>query len=221
MPKLNTKPGRFREPDAGFWLCYNAGMGKPFKPPNPATRIVKFVQTGPQAMLWRLQDDWHLRNYGASRRKHSEVTTQLHVGGQHSRKGYKRLLKRGITAIVNMREEKYSDELKGIGGERHLHLPTIDHTPPSIEDMERGVNFIAREIEEYRGKVYIHCRAGIGRAPSMAAAYLISTGMTRKEALKTIERARPFISLNQNQKRVLDQFEAYWRARIRQPSCQS
>ena len=27
----------------------------------------------------------------------------------------KRLLKRGITAIVNMREEKYSDEKKGIG----------------------------------------------------------------------------------------------------------
>ncbi|MCY3915485.1 MAG: dual specificity protein phosphatase [Chloroflexi bacterium] len=163
----------------------------------------------------------HRRTYGASRRKHSEITPQLHVGGQHRRKGYKRLLKRGITAIVNMREEKYSDEKKGIGGERHLHLPTIDHTPPSIEDLMRGVDFIRREIEQYHGKVYIHCRAGCGRAPSMAAAYLISTGMSRKEALKFIKKARPFISLNKIQKRVLDDFAAAWADRLNQGSCQS
>ncbi len=186
-------------------------MSKKFKPPNLGKRIVKFIRTGPHKIRLRLEEDLHRRTYGVSRRKHSEITPQLHVGGQHRRKGYKRLLKRGITAIVNMREEEYSDKDKGIGGQRHLHLPTIDHTPPSIEDLMRGVSFITREIEEYRGKVYIHCRAGCGRAPSMAAAYLISTGMTRKEALKFIKKARPFISLNKNQKRVLDQFEAYWR----------
>lgn len=196
-------------------------MSKKFKPPNPGKRIVKFIQTGPYAIRLRLEDDLHRRTYGASRRKHSEITPQLHVGGQHRRKGYKRLLKRGITAIVNMREEKYSDEKKGIGGERHLHLPTIDHTPPSIEDLMRGVDFIRREIEQYHGKVYIHCRAGCGRAPSMAAAYLISTGMSRKEALKFIKKARPFISLNKIQKRVLDDFAAAWADRLNQGSCQS
>ena len=190
-------------------------MSRKFKPPNLGKRIVKFVRTGPRAIRLRLEDDLHRRTYGASRQKHSEITPQLHVGGQHRRKGYRRLLKRGITAIVNMREAKYSDEKKGIGGERHLHLPTIDHTPPSLKDLRRGVAFIAEEIEVHGGKVYIHCRAGCGRAPSMAAAYLISTGMSRKEALKFIKKKRPFISLNKNQRRVLDEFEAIWRAERR------
>ncbi len=186
-------------------------MSKKFKPPNPGKRIVKFIETGPYAIRLRIEDDLHRRAKGVSRRKLSEITPQLHVGGQHNGKGYDRLLHRGITAIVNMREEEYSDKDKGIGGKRHLHLPTIDHTPPSINDLKRGVAFISAEIEQHNGRVYIHCRAGCGRAPSMAAAYLISTGMSRKEALKFIKKARPFISLNKNQKRVLDQFEAYWR----------
>ena len=185
-------------------------MTKNYKPPNPAKRIIKFVQTGPRAIQLRLEEDLHRRSYGVSRRKHSEITPQLHVGGQHRKKGYQRLLKRGITAIVNMREAEYCDVSKGIAGERHLHLPTIDHTPPSIDDLMRGVAFIAQEIEEHGGKVYIHCRAGCGRAPAMAAAYLISTGMSRKEALNFIKKSRPFISLNKNQRRVLDEFAAAW-----------
>lgn len=191
-------------------LCYNADMSKKYKPPNPGKRILRFVQTGPHAILLRLEEDIHRITYGVSRRKHSEITPQLHVGGQHRQKGYKRLLKRGITAIVNMREEEYSDVRMGIAGERHLHLPTIDHTPPSVEDLARGVAFISREIEHHKGRVFIHCRAGCGRAPAMAAAYLISTGMTHKEALQFIKNRRPFISLNRNQKRALDEFAAAW-----------
>ena len=186
-------------------------MRSKYQPPSLKKRIVKFVGTGPYSIRLRIEDDLHRRAKGVSRRELSEITPQLHVGGQHNGKGYDRPLHRGITAIVNMREEEYSDEDKGIGGERHLHLPTIDHTPPSINDMKCGVACISREIEQHKGRVYIHCRAGCGRAPSMAAAYLISTGMTRKEALKLIKTTRPFIDLNSSQLLVLDQFEAYWR----------
>lgn len=196
-------------------------MRKKFQPPPLRTRIVKFIESGPYAIRLRIEDDLHRRAKGVSRRKLSEITPQLHVGGQHNGLGYERLRHRGITAIVNMREEEHSDKAKGIGGERHLHLPTIDHTPPSIQDLKRGVAFISREIEQHKGRVYIHCRAGCGRAPSMAAAYLISTGMTRKEALRFIKAARPFIDLNKFQLLVLDQFEAYWRDGTRQPSCPS
>ena len=41
----------------------------------------------------------------------------------------------GITAIVNLREANFSDEALGVAGERHLHLPTIDNTPPTIADL--------------------------------------------------------------------------------------
>lgn len=194
-------------------------MRSKYQPPPLRQRIVKFIETGPHAIRLRIEDDLHRYAKGVSRRKLSEITPHLHVGGQHNGKGYDRLLHRGITAIVNMREEEHSDEKKGIGGERHLHLPTIDHTPPSINDLKCGVAFISREIEQHKGRVYIHCRAGCGRAPSMAAAYLISTGMTRKEALRFIKKTRPFIDLNKFQLLRLDQFEADWRDSARQPSC--
>ena len=40
---------------------------------------------------------------------------------------------------------------------------------------------------------YIHCAAGIGRAPTMAAAYLVTTGLTPTEAWAKIKQVRPFI----------------------------
>ena len=116
-------------------------MRSKYQPPPLGKRIVKFIGTGPYAIRLRIEDDLYRRAKGVSRRKLSEITPQLHVGGQHNGNGYDRLLHRGITAIVNMREAEYSDEDKGIGGERHLHLPTIDHTPPSVERFDARRRF--------------------------------------------------------------------------------
>ena len=127
------------------------------------------------------------------------------------------MLDYGISAIVNMRN-RHSDEDKHIAGERHLHLATVDNTPPSVEDLRRGAAFIRAEIDR-GGKVYVHCAVGCGRAPTMAAAYLISTGLSPKEALRQIKTVRPFVHLTRKQRAVLDQFEEYWRDGARQPSC--
>ena len=121
------------------------------------------------------------------------------------------MLDYGISAIVNMRQ-KHSDVDKGIQGKRHLQLATTDNTAPSVEDLLRGVNFVREEIE-HGGKVYIHCAVGCGRAPTMTAAYLISTGLSPKNALKRIKKVRPFINLTKMQKHVLDEFAAAWAER--------
>ena len=47
----------------------------------------------------------------------------------------------------------------------------------------RGVCFIDAEINR-GGKVYIHCAVGCGRAPTMTAAYLISTGDAPRDSVK-------------------------------------
>ncbi|MBA3874411.1 MAG: dual specificity protein phosphatase family protein, partial [Anaerolineae bacterium] len=52
--------------------------------------------------------------------------------------------------------------------------------------------FIKEEVER-GGNVYIHCAAGIGRAPTMAAAYLVSTGLTPAQSWAMIKRVRPFV----------------------------
>lgn len=73
-----------------------------------------------------------------------------------------------------------------------LHLPTPDLTAPRMDDLLKGITFIKNEIDN-GGKVYIHCRAGEGRGPTMAIAYLMSTGMLFEDALHSIKKVRTFI----------------------------
>ncbi len=144
---------------------------------------------------------------GAPTRRLSEVTPNLAVGGQHSRRGLSRLRERGYTAVVNMRRES-DDQAKGIALDRYLYLPTIDNTPPTLVHLADGARFIGDEIAR-GGKVYVHCWEGVGRAPTMAAAYLVSTGLTTAEAWKQIRAVRPFIRPTPFQ---VAQLEAFARA---------
>ncbi|HEY66798.1 MAG TPA: dual specificity protein phosphatase family protein [Thermoflexia bacterium] len=128
---------------------------------------------------------------GAPIRSVSQITPQLHVGGQYRRRGWPRLASRGITAVVNMRIE-FDDNDAGIAPERYLHLPTVNDEAPTLEQLRAGVAFIAEEIAR-GGGVYVHCGAGVGRAATMAAAYLISTGLTPDRAWARIREVRPFI----------------------------
>jgi predicted protein tyrosine phosphatase len=128
---------------------------------------------------------------GAPIRSVSQVTPQLHVGGQYRRRGWPRLAARGITAVVNVRTE-FDDDAAGIAPARYLHLPAEDDNPPTLEQLREGVAFIAEEIAR-GGGVYVHCGAGIGRAPAMVAAYLVSTGLPAEQAWGRIREVRPFV----------------------------
>lgn len=128
---------------------------------------------------------------GAPIRSMSQVTPHVHVGGQYRQRGWKRLRKRGITAVVNLRAE-FDDQAAGIAPQRYLYLPTIDDAPPSLQQLREGVDFITEEIQR-GGSVYVHCGSGVGRAWTMAAAYLVSTDLTPNEARAKIRAARPFV----------------------------
>jgi hypothetical protein len=142
--------------------------------------------------------------YGAPRRRYSQIAPNLHVGGQHSKRGLSILKNRGVTAVVSMRGE-LDDLEQGISPARYLHVPTNDNFPPTLEQLSAGVSFIREEIEN-GGAVYIHCWEGVGRAPTMAAAYLVSTGLSPKEAWLHISKVRPFIRPVVSQ---LDQIERF------------
>jgi predicted protein tyrosine phosphatase len=158
---------------------------------------------------WRVTGLWAVDHIvrivtGAPIRSASEITPQLHVGGQYRQRGWERLAARGITAVVNLRTE-FDDEAAGIAPQRYLYLPTADDTPPSLEHLRAGVDFITEEIR-CAGSVYVHCGSGVGRAPTMAAAYLTSTGLTSNEAWVKIRLARPFIRPTPGQISQVDTF---------------
>ena len=190
------------------------------KPPNPLRRLGGHLKTGPRAIALRWADVLHRRLIGSPIWALSEVSPKLLLGGQHYyQRGYQRMVDYGITAVVNMRE-RHSDVDAGIGGERHLQLATVDNTPPSVEDLRRGVEFIGAEIER-GGKVYVHCAVGCGRAPTMTAAYLVSTGLAPEEALQRIRQVRPFINPTRKQQRVLAEFAECWAEDHASAPCQN
>ena len=142
----------------------------------------------------------------------SAITPQIAVGPQYGRRGKRHLEANGYTGSVNLRAE-FDDAVHGLALEAYCHLPTVDDAAISLDHLERGVAFI-RNVVERGGKVYIHCAGGVGRAPTMAAAYFIDQGMVLDEALALIRRARPFINVMPPQMARLREFEAL---RQRQP----
>lgn len=138
--------------------------------------------------------------------QYSQITPQIFVGPQYRQAGKRHLQALGIDADVNMRIE-FDDAAHGLALSDYCYLPTIDDHAPTLEHLHRGVAFIQRIVAE-GGKVYIHCAGGVGRAPTMAAAYFISEGMTLSEALALIRKSRPFIKITPPQMAQLKKFEA-------------
>lgn len=141
---------------------------------------------------------------GAPPRYFSQVTPEVHVGGQYLARGWPRLQARGITAVINLRDE-FDDAEAGIAPDAYLYLPTLDDTPPRMEDLCRGVHFIEQVIES-GGRVYVHCMFGVGRSVTLVAAYLVSQGITPAEAWWTIRKARPFIQPTPGQVGLVEDF---------------
>jgi hypothetical protein len=135
------------------------------------------------------------------------ITPSILLGGQPAKDFWKHLIARGVTGVINLRQEHdYEAGVQGLPL-RYLYLPTIDNTAPSQEHIIRGVAFIRHELQS-GGKVYVHCWEGLGRSPTLVAAYLVSEGLTPQEAWDTIIRVRPFIRPTQTQRESLDAYAA-------------
>ncbi|MBW7880567.1 MAG: dual specificity protein phosphatase family protein [Anaerolineae bacterium] len=177
---------------------------------------IRFVRKGFRILYHRLRDQGVWTTFvwvygrgvskltGVPLLQYSRVTSQLYVGPQFNARGKRHLEANGISALVNLRIE-YDDAAHGLALEHYLHLPVIDDAAPTIEQFEHGAAFIREQIAAGRS-VYIHCAGGVGRAPTIAAAYLLSTGKSLGDALAMIRSARPFISITPPQ---MEQLHAY------------
>lgn len=115
----------------------------------------------------------------------------------------KELLEKGVTVDISLEEESLDAPF---GAEMFLWLPTKDHTPPKQDQLKLGVQMIDAVIAQDK-KVYVHCKNGHGRAPTLVAAYYISKGMSVDDALKKIQDRRKTIHLDKNQIDALEEFK--------------
>jgi protein-tyrosine phosphatase len=137
----------------------------------------------------------------------SQITPLLLVGGQFDPEQWPAISALGVRAVLSLQAERV-DRFIGPPPERALRLHVIDFTAPTQAQLDEGVRFIAT-AHAAELPVFVHCHGGIGRAPLMAAAYLMAShGHDHREALALLRAVRPFIAPNPLQLACLRTYEA-------------
>jgi protein-tyrosine phosphatase len=134
-----------------------------------------------------------------------ELTPQVWIGGVLNRDEATALLKRGVTAVLDLTAEfSESATLRSL---TYRNIPILDLTAPNIDQLTEMASFIERESAN--GIVYVHCKIGYSRTAGAAAAYLLRRHLATStpEALDLVRRARPSIVIRPEVITALQQFE--------------
>ncbi len=111
----------------------------------------------------------------------------------------KELLVKGVRADISLEKERIDAP---VGVDYFLWLPTEDGDPPSPDSIALGVQTL-EFFEQKKISVYIHCKNGHGRGPTLLAAYYIKQGVSVDKALSLIQSKRPSVHLTESQLNVL------------------
>jgi len=97
------------------------------------------------------------------------------------------LLEPAEAQALGLAEEAAAAERHGVG---FYNFPITDHgVPANPEHYRRVAHAVDRRLRAGQA-IVIHCRAGLGRAPSLAICALIEGGMNADEAILRVGRAR-------------------------------
>ena len=121
------------------------------------------------------------------------VTGRIAVGGGiwHA-ENMALVAKAGITHIIDMQIEFDDTSLAVPHAIEVLWNPIDDDFQPKpAEVFQRGVDFAIEALDQPGTKLYVHCAAGVHRAPMMALALLCALGWKLNDGLKLIETRRP------------------------------
>lgn len=152
------------------------------------------------------RDDGHVIDY-------SQITEKIILGSDLCKGGvclihgeeFKRM---GITVEINLSAENNEMPPKDI--ESYTWLPVVDGHAPSQEQLDLGSS-VVNEAVRNKKIIFIHCKNGHGRSPTLVAAYLIRfSNMALADAEALIKKKRPEIHIEDIQHKALSEFEKRW-----------
>ncbi len=150
-----------------------------------------------------MQDDGHIMDF-------SQITDNIFIGSDLCKGNicpihgseFKEL---GVTVELNLSMEK--KEVPPDNMDAYVWLPVQNNSSPNEAQFAIGTNVINEAVLKNK-KVFLHCKNGHGRSPTMLAAYLIRfENLNIDEAIAKIQGARPEIHILENQMNALKEFQ--------------
>ena len=170
-----------------------------------------------ELLRWHSQGEDEIRvDRRVRRTKHRDgmditwLTDRIAVGGGiWNADNMAAVARAGITHIIDMQIEFDDTPLAERHGIVVCWNPIDDDfeaKPPDV--FERGVEFAQGALEAADSKVFIHCAAGVHRAPMMALALLGVMGWDLDDAVELIEGRRPVADFAEVYVRSVEEFLA-------------
>ncbi len=125
----------------------------------------------------------------------SWVTDRIGLGGGiWNSRNMEELAQAGVTHVLNMQQE-FDDQPLGLAfGVKVLWNPTDDDFLPKPPELLRlGCEFALAALNDPGAKVYVHCAAGVHRAPMMTLAILCALDWPIDDAITLVVSKRPVV----------------------------
>ncbi len=140
-----------------------------------------------------------------SARRPSQVAQGLWVGGVATPHRWRVLQDLGVRAVVTLTRE-FAPPRWYQSASHLLWLPVRDRACPDWSQLTAGCDFVDRCQASEVG-VFVSCGSGVGRAPTLCAAWLMRRGQARDRALEALRQARSVAAPTPEQRLGLQAWE--------------
>ena len=120
------------------------------------------------------------------------------------------LRRNGLDVLISLSEEPPPRQWVNDAGLMGVHVPVVDFTAPTQRQLDLCLDPIAGAHRSGMG-VAVHCTAGKGRTGTILAAYLVTTGLSAREAIDKVRRLRPGSVETPDQEEAVEEFARRWK----------